>query len=234
MTERRFVLGDIPGVLWLPEDPGGQVPLVLLAHGGGQHTRSPGLLAQARHLAGDHGFAVAAIDAPGHGDRRRPGLIDALAAVLRESAVTGEPPGPGIAQVNAGLAAQAVHDWRATLDALPSLGWAGGPVGFWGLSLGSSIGVPLTAAEPRITAAVLGLAGREALAEAARRVTVPVRFLVQWHDRLLPRESALALFDAFASLEKSLHANPGDHHEVPESEVDSAARFLARHLRRSA
>jgi hypothetical protein len=103
-------------------------------------------------------------------------------------------------------------------------------VGFWGVSLGSAIGVPFAAAEPRITAAVFGLAGHETLAETAARVTVPVEFLLQWDDELVPRDSGLALFDAFASREKTLHANPGRHTAVPAFEVDSSARFFARHL----
>jgi hypothetical protein len=74
--------------------------------------------------------------------------------------------------------------------------------------MGSATGVPLAAAEPRITAAVFGLAGHETLAEAAARVTIPLLFLLQWDDEQVPRESGLALFDAFASREKSLHANP--------------------------
>ena len=46
----------------------------------------------------------------------------------------------------------------------------------------------------------------------------------------MPRESGLALFDAFGSAEKTLHANPGRHGAVPRYEVDSAERFFARHL----
>jgi hypothetical protein len=81
--------------------------------------------------------------------------------------------------------------------------------------MGAAIGVPLVAAEPRIAAAVFGLAGRETLAEAAGRITVPVEFLLQWDDEMVPREVGLALFDAFASREKTLHANPGRHAAVP-------------------
>jgi dienelactone hydrolase len=104
-------------------------------------------------------------------------------------------------------------------------------VGYWGVSLGSIIGLPLAAAEPRIRAAVVGLAGgHEALTEAAARITIPVEFLLQWDDELMPRADALALFGAFASPEKTLHANPGGHGEVPEFELDSSERFLARHL----
>jgi fermentation-respiration switch protein FrsA (DUF1100 family) len=53
---------------------------------------------------------------------------------------------------------------------------------------------------------------------------------VQWDDEMVPRDSALALFDAFGSAEKSLHANDGPHAGVPRFEVDSAVRFFARHL----
>ncbi|MFF2062160.1 hypothetical protein ACFVWZ_10245 [Streptomyces sp. NPDC058200] len=67
-------------------------------------------------------------------------------------------------------------------------------------------------------------------AEDAARITVPVRFLVQWDDQLVPRDQSLALFDALASAEKTLHANPGKHGDVPSFEVDSSLRFFARHL----
>jgi hypothetical protein len=46
----------------------------------------------------------------------------------------------------------------------------------------------------------------------------------------VPRTQSLALFDALASAEKTLHANPGKHMEVPLFEVDSTLRFFARHL----
>jgi hypothetical protein len=54
-------------------------------------------------------------------------------------------------------------------------------------------------------------------------------FLLQWDDELVPREAGLALFDAFASREKTLHANPGRHTEVPAFELESSARFFTRH-----
>jgi len=78
---------------------------------------------------------------------------------------------------------------------------------------------------------VFGLAGHEFLAAAAARVTIPVQFLLQWDDEQIPRESGLALFDAFASREKTLHANPGRHGDMPMFEVESSLRFFVRHLR---
>ncbi len=66
-VERLFTLGDISGVLWEPTGAGPR-PLILLGHGGGQHKKAPGLLARGRRFTAD-GFAVVAIDAPGHGGR---------------------------------------------------------------------------------------------------------------------------------------------------------------------
>ncbi|CAL9371587.1 hypothetical protein SUDANB151_00858 [Streptomyces sp. enrichment culture] len=65
---------------------------------------------------------------------------------------------------------------------------------------------------------------------AAARITVPVEFLVQWDDERVPRVQSLALFDALASAEKTLHANPGKHGEIPAFELESTLRFFARHL----
>jgi fermentation-respiration switch protein FrsA (DUF1100 family) len=96
--------------------------------------------------------------------------------------------------------------------------------------MGCGLGVPLIAAEPRIRAAVLGLLGVHGLAEAAARVTVPVQFLLQWDDDRVPRAQGLALFDALASSEKSLHANPGKHGRIPEFETGYSLEFFTRHL----
>jgi pimeloyl-ACP methyl ester carboxylesterase len=232
VSERLFTLDDIPGVLWSPADATGPRPLVLLGHGGGQHKHAPGLVARAYRYVTACGFAVAAIDAPGHGDRPRTEQDERFAAGIKQRMAAGEPIGPHLASYNTELSARAVPEWQATLDALQGLDCIGadGPVGFWGVSLGSAIGVPLVAADPRITAAVFGLAGHETLAEAAARVTVPVEFLLQWDDELVPREAGLALFDAFASREKTLHANPGRHAGVPAFELDSSQRFFTRHL----
>jgi len=210
VSERLFTPGGIPGVLWSPADATGSRPLVLLGHGGGQHKKVPGLVARAHRYVTACGFAVAAIDAPGHGDRPRTEQDERFAAGIRERMAAGEPIGPQIAGDNAERSARAVPEWQATLDALQELGCvgAGGPVGFWGVSLGSAAGVPLVAA----------------------RVTVPVEFLLQWDDELVPRDSGLALFDAFASREKTLHANPGRHTGVPAFELDSSERFFTRHL----
>ncbi|WP_406506479.1 hypothetical protein [Streptomyces sp. NBC_01602] len=46
-------------------------------------------------------------------------------------------------------------------------------------------------------------------------------------------QSGLALLDAFASEEKTLHANAGRHKELSRFEAHNAVRFFARHLGRA-
>ena len=231
VTEQLFTLGEIPGVLWTPDDAPGARPLILMGHGGGQHKKAPGIAARARHFAAEGGFAVAAVDAPHHGDRPKDEEFVRIATENRARMAVGEDPAALVAALHDLLAGQAVAEWQAVITAVQALDRVGaGPVGYWGMSLGCGLGVPLLAAEPRVGAAVLGLLGVHGLAETAARVTAPVQFLLQWDDDLVPRDQGLALFDALASAEKTLHANPGRHGEIPGFETDSALRFFARHL----
>ncbi|MHB9861442.1 alpha/beta fold hydrolase [Streptomyces sp. YIM S03343] len=236
MVERDFALGDVPGVLWSPASGAAdRAPLVLMGHGGGAHKKHRAMVGRAGRLVTGCGFHVAVIDAPGHGDRPRTAQDEQEIAELRKAQAAGAPEGPIIVPYNARLAELAVPEWQATLDALqelPEIG-AEGPVGYVGIAMGTAIGVPLVAAEPRITAAVFGMMWPDALFEAAKQITVPIEFVLQWDDERMPREAGLALFDAFASKEKTLHANAGSHFEFPMFEVDSSVRFLARHLGRT-
>jgi dienelactone hydrolase len=221
-TERDFLHDGVPGVLWTP--PGDPTGLVLSAHGGGQHKRAPGVVARA-HRCTTAGLAVVTLDAPAHGDRARTPEDDRFATEIRALVTTGQDAGAVVARYNALQASRAVPEWRSVLDTLSGVG---DRVGFWGVSMGSAIGIPLVAAEPRVAAAVFGLIGTtDALATAAAAITVPVRFLLQWDDRLIQREAGLALFDAFTTPRRTLHANPGVHGDVPEHETDSAVAFLA-------
>ncbi|WP_285791591.1 alpha/beta hydrolase [Micromonospora sp. NBRC 101691] len=203
-----------------------------MGHGGGQHKKAPGVLFRAHRFVTACGFAVAAVDVPGHGDRPKDEEYHRIATENQARVDAGEELAPLIAAFQALVARQTVPEWQAVLDALEQLDHVGaGPVGYWGVSLGCGLGVPFVAAEPRVRAAVLGLGGALASAEAAARITVPVEFLLQWDDERVPRAQGLALFDALGSAEKSLHANPGRHAEIPSYELDSTLRFLTRHLR---
>ncbi|GAA1094248.1 MULTISPECIES: dienelactone hydrolase family protein [Streptomyces violaceusniger group] len=231
VREQLFTLGEVPGVLWTPEGAAGARPLILLGHGGGQHKKAPDILARAHRFVAECGFAAVAVDVPGHGDRPPHEEYDRIATENQARVAAGAELAPLIAEFQALVARQTVPEWQAVLDAVRRLDHVGaGPVGYWGVSLGCGLGVPFVAAEPRVRAAVLGLGGALASAEAAARITVPVEFLVQWDDERVPRDQSLALFDTLASAEKTLHANPGAHAEIPSFELDSTLRFFARQL----
>jgi dienelactone hydrolase len=226
VREQRFdVYCDgrrVPALLWTPEASADATPLALLGHGGSLHKRADYILATARRLA-RRGIAALAIDGPAHGDRRAGRGSDAEAA--REFERTwGRPE----------VSDEIVADWRKALDEVQALLGAG-PVGYFGLSMGTMMGVPLVAAEPRIRTAVLGLMGivgptRARIEADAKDVRCPLRFLVQWDDEIVPRQAALDLFDRLGAPEKALRAHPGRHVQVPPDEMRAVADFLAQRL----
>jgi dienelactone hydrolase len=227
VLEREFTLGEVPGVLWTPGSA--PAPLILSGHNGGLHKRHPRLVARARHYAARYGFAVAAIDAPGHGDRPRSAADEQARAGLRRAMQAGEPVDEIVDAFIGPLVDKAVPEWRTTLDALLSLPEIGGPAGYEGMT---AAGIRLARVEPRISAAVFFAGGfvPGALRQEARQVTIPLQFLLQWDDEGNDRQLALDLFDAFAAKEKTLHANLGGHAGTPWFEADDAARFFTRHL----
>ncbi|HZN15752.1 MAG TPA: dienelactone hydrolase family protein [Acidimicrobiales bacterium] len=203
----------VPAVVWTPADASGARPLVLIGHGGTGHKRMDYVLALARRLTRHRGFAVAAIDGPGHGDRK--GAVDRKTWMSK----------PVIESMNA--------DWKATRAALADLPEVGdGPLGYWGLSMGTMFGVPFVASEPSVRVAVLGLGGAigQRYTASAADIRCPVLFLQQLDDELVPRASALELFLAIGSADKRLHAHPGPHIAVPPEEFEQSEAFLAQHL----
>src|SRR5580698_1280798 len=196
----------VPGVIWAPEGAKGPRPLVLMGHGGSQHKKTAGIVARARTYARKFGYATLAIDAPGHGDRISREEAEALGREVgaRVRGETTAPFDPERMRQMGQRSLKALPEWKAALDAVQALDFvgAGGPVGYWGVSMGTAIGVPFLANEPRITCAVLGLAGlrpgMEAFETAARAIAIPLEFVFQWEDAVAPRELGLALFNAFA------------------------------------
>jgi pimeloyl-ACP methyl ester carboxylesterase len=194
------------------------------------HKREPRLVARARHSAAEHGFAVAAIDAPGHGDRRRSAVDEQHRADLRRAMEAGEPVDEIVDAFIVPLVEKAVPEWQTTLDALLTLPEIAGLVGYAGMT---AIGIRLAVVEPRISAAgfFAGSFVPSALREEARKVTIPLLFLLQWDDEGNDRQLALDLFDAFGTREKTLHANLGGHAGTPWFEVDDGGGFFTRHLK---
>ncbi|WFE55839.1 alpha/beta hydrolase [Micromonospora sp. WMMD712] len=231
VVEREFALGEVPGLLWTPAAASAPVPLILLGHPPlGLHRMYPRLAARARHAVAD-GFAAAAIELPGSGDRPRWATVEQARADLRRAMAAGGPVSDEIIDALVlPLVDRAVPELRSALDALLALPEIGGPVGYSGGLI--SVGIRLAVVEPRIVAAGLfaGSLVPRVMFEEARQVTIPLHVLLQWDDEGNDRQAALDLFDAFGSPEKTLHANMGGHTGVPQSAGQDAAGFFARHL----
>lgn len=244
VAERLFdieVNGErVPGVVWVRQGAEGPRPLVLMGHGGSQHKRINTLRARAISYARDLGYACAAIDAPGHGDRISREEAEALSASVGRRVLGEAKPSADAAKAMlktmAERSTKAVPEWKATLDVLQGLDFVGrdSKVGYWGVSMGTAIGVPFLAEEPRVTAAVLGLAGlrkgADAFELAASKIKIPLEFVFQWSDPVAPSDRGIALFEAFGSEEKTMHINPGGHLEIPNFERHGWEAFFKRHL----
>ncbi|MET8760814.1 alpha/beta hydrolase [Lentzea sp. NPDC004782] len=230
VLERRFTLGDIPGILWTSgSEP---APLILMGNPGGLDRMYPRLAARARGSVVE-GYAAATIELPGSGDRPLDADAEQARADLRQAVQAGEPVSDEIVtRLVLPLVDKAVPESQAALDALLTLPEINdGPVGISGGVL--AIGLRLAAVEPRIAAALLfaGSYVPRSMFDEARQVTVPLLVLLQWDDEGNDRQMALDLFDAFGSKEKTLHANMGGHTGVPAFEGPYANQFFARHLK---
>ena len=219
--------GQIPVVVWTPSDrPADHV--VLVGHGAAGDKREDYVVAFADYLVRRYAAAVVSIDGPVHGSRRgylglessQP-FLDFVAAWSSDDALTDD----------------MVADWTTTLDAVlqSDLVSPQATVAYWGLSMGTILGLPFVAQESRIAACVLGLMGatgptQDRVMHDARRIRIPTMFLMQWHDQFFPREDALRLFDELGPDVKTLVANPGVHGGVPPRAFDASARFLFEHL----
>ena len=242
VVQRDFIVevnGEtVPCVIYANEGAEGKRPLILMGHGGSQHKKTDSLRSRAVQWARRKNWATLAIDAPDHGDR----ISREQAARFMEEVgkrVSGEVRTPldGARMKQMGKRAEkALPEWKAALDMALGFEFIAGTdrIGYWGVSMGTVIGVPLVANEPRVRCAVFGLAGLGAgatqMKDAAAKITIPVEYVFQWEDAVASRESGIDLFNAFASKEKTMHINPGGHMDIPRFEGESWLRFFERHL----
>jgi dienelactone hydrolase len=207
---------------------------VLLFHGGSGHKRSERHLQMGRWLA-SAGLAVMAIDGPYHGDR--------VPAPMTPSAYQQLIADEGIEHVTARMTA----DWLEAVSALADLGLADSAhVSVFGMSMGARFGLPAAAAlGPRPQCAVLGKFGlRQAaplhpglrapglMERAARAVSAPLLYHVQWDDEIFPRDGQFELFDALASPDKYLIARPSPHAQTHPDDQTSWQDFIRRNMPR--
>ncbi|WP_415975984.1 alpha/beta hydrolase [Rhodococcus sp. 077-4] len=231
VVERRFTLGDIPGILWTPASSTAPTPLIFMGHPGGLDMMYSRLSARARSSVAA-GYCAATVELPGSGERPRFADVEAARADLRHAITAGEPVSDDVVdRLVLPLVEKSVPECQATLDALLMLPGICGPVGYSGGVI--SIGIRLALVEPRIAAALLfaGSFVPRSMFDDARQVTIPLQVLLQWDDEGNDRQMALDLYDAFGSTEKTLHANMGGHTGVPAYEGDAGNRFFDRHLK---
>ena len=218
----------ITGAFWQAVGANAETPMILMGHGASGDRYQAPLPHLAKRFTQESGFSVLAIDGPVHGLRQvGPGGREALAGEMQR---------PGFIE-------DMVTDWLDAYRAITSeTGLGQGPLGYFGLSMGTIFGLPLLASELEFTAATIGLAGTtkvgaplaQDLISAAEKVSHPILFLMQLEDELFDRDGYLALFDALASEDKRLHANPGLHPEIPAEEISHTFEFLESHLNGSA
>ena len=244
ITQHEFeicVAGEtVPGILWTPVPSQAAASLIAMGHGGSQHKKSENIRTRALRYAKDFNWATLAIDAPKHGERISPEEA-ALEQAKTLARIQGKPGAPAMSipekiKYLDDLAAQAVPEWQAAIDFVlnSTIVPPGIPLAYWGISQGSSIGIPLLATDQRFTCAVLGLAQLHPehthLKVAAQKIRIPLHFAFQWDDPIRERAYGFALFEAFGSKKKSMHIHPGGHIEVPVAEVNSWDNFFLQHL----
>jgi dienelactone hydrolase len=233
VTTRGFSLpgerDTIFGILSTPTNATGPLPLVLIGHGGGGNKGIENVVANARGFVLEHGLAAVAIDAPGHGER---------------GGVQGRTPEYYALWADGTLMTDnATADWQLVLTTLLETGdFDAERVGWSGMSMGSLIGVPYVAAEPRIKVAALGLCGTAGstpsrsnigglLVERAPLVDVPVIFMMQWNDERFTRDGCFSLFDLLGTRDKRLVVHLGAHAAMPEEGRKMARAFVAERLK---
>ncbi len=215
------------GALWEPQ---GAVSSSLVAFGHGASGNR--YQAPIPYLAGrfvNAGHMVVSIDGPVHGLRQvGPGGREAFGAEMRRETM--------VADMN--------EDWRFAIELARSQSSKDlNQLAYFGLSMGSIFGIPMLADSSRelpVVVATLGLLGSQGIGNRigtrmltdAAKLTCPILFLMQLEDELFSRDGYLDLFDAFASSDKRIHANPGLHPEVPAAEMRFAFEFMQQHLER--
>jgi pimeloyl-ACP methyl ester carboxylesterase len=211
---------------------------ILLQHGGGE-SKDDGLIKVLMRRWSAAGFVCLAIDAPGHGERsagewpplRRRGFFEYLRSRV-----------------------QNVIDLRRGIDFLESeLGIDPNLIGYWGVSMGGSVGVMLMAVDARVEAACLCLAGARsrrawpnvdaALADFAAANVDPVALATDIkagrvlmlngrEDETISREDAERLFDAIPVTKEQRWFKTG--HKVTPAMLRASSRFFEEGFRAEA
>lgn len=211
----------VPGILVLPTNPAGPLPLVFLQH--------PGMGSCDDYFVRDvaldwarRGWACAGLDAPLHGERQDHDPMRLFRDRDRFPVVR----------------AQFAAELSAAVDAIAAeYPVDTGRLGFVGYSLGSMIGLPAVARDGRFKVAVFCLVGEGGLvgAVAGADADVPllagvaVKVVGKLQDELISRAATEALYNAIPG-PKEIAWLPGGHFEIGPDVVRAAKDWLKERL----
>jgi dienelactone hydrolase len=218
--------GTPPTLLFRP--PGDDaVPLVLLGHGAHLSKDDPIMQMIAKGFCRGVPAAVALMDCPGHGERRRAGLSDDefFDDILRRIA-------------DPATHAQLATDWKAVEAAARTadVGLTAG-TGYAGFSMGAMFGLQMVADLPSVGAAVFALGGLTIdprrdeliLSGAARLGRRDVLMLNMTRDAHFPIAGAIEVLETIPG-PKRMDVWTGTHEELPPEAVELAVAFFRRTL----
>ena len=219
--------GAPPTLLFMPPDPGGQLPLILLGHGAHLSKDDPVMQLLAKGLCRNVPAAVALMDAPGHGARRSQDVGDDFFE-------------KDIAQRMSDPAnyARVRNDWlEVERVARASDARINGPTGYAGFSMGAMFGLSIVADLPSVRAAVFALGGlttdstRNELIRsgAARLGDREVLMLNMTRDEHFSMEGAIEVLEAIPG-PKRMGVWTGTHIDLPAEAMEQAVLFLQRTL----
>jgi dienelactone hydrolase len=223
--------GDrVPGRLLLPAAGDEPRPLVLVqaeAMGRGYAEAVCGSWARS-------GAAVAAVDLPLHGERASAKLSAHIRALFDARSQLS----PTDADVWISFVGQAVNDLHSAVDGLSRHAAVDAErIGFAGFGLGSIVGTPFCAHDPRIRAVALVLGGggfrpasTDPAGHAPQLAPRPTLFVNASHDGRIPSASAEALHRAAPEESRVLWFDC-THADLPDQALAAIWQFLARELR---
>lgn len=225
--------GDrVPGLLLLPAESRGPLPLVLVQHGAGG-SKDAAYLDAVRLRWVQRGVAVASIDFPLHGERASAKLSEQLLATL----AAGAHPSADSAALIGELVRQSVTDLSRAVDALTALPEIDAArVAYVGFSLGAILGSLYVPYDPRVRAAILAVGGAgigppalDPTAHLGRFAPRPLLLVNASRDERIPRSAAEALHAA-AGEPKQIEWFDAGHTDLPGAALKRMWGFLATHL----
>jgi dienelactone hydrolase len=142
------------------------------------------------------------------------------------------------------VTARMTEDWLDAVSAIAVQGFVDDAyVSVFGMSMGARFGLPVAAMLASQLRCVVfgkfglsqtealhpGLCASDLMVTAARAVSAPVLYHVQWDDAICPRDGQFELFGALASADKRLFARSGPHAETHPDDEASWLEFLRRY-----